>query len=277
MLVVVAVGGTFALVFRPNGSQAREANAVRADVTATTTLPAPTTTTTVPPTTTTTLVGNPYANPIPEFFSSGPTDRPRVAITIDDVFGPGQAQQLAQVLDIAKARNVHLTFFPTGGAVESHIGAGLQEVWHRAVLEGHEIGNHTYTHTQVTKLTDDQVRDEITGTQELMTAALGPAFDYRERLFRPPGGAGGAGGGDPRIMAVLRGLGYSMAMWSIDSNYTSGFQSMVDKAVSQARNGSIILLHFATFSPENVASLIDRLRDERNLEPVTVSQLFAAS
>jgi hypothetical protein len=65
-------------------------------------------------------------------------------------------------------------------------------------------------------------------------------------------------------------------MWSIDSNGTAGFQSYVNKIVAQARNGSIILLHFATFSPDNLATLIDRLRNERHLEPVTVSQLFAS-
>ena len=78
-------------------------------------------------------------------------------------------------------------------------------------------------------------------------------------------------------MAVLKSMNYSMAMWSIDSNGTAGFQSYLNKIVSQARNGSIILIHFATFSPENIATLIDRLRNERHLEPVTISELYATS
>jgi peptidoglycan/xylan/chitin deacetylase (PgdA/CDA1 family) len=236
-----------------------------------------TTTTVAPTTTTTTLVGNRFANPIPAYINAGPTDRPQVAITIDDIFGVAQAQQLAQVLDLARVRNVHLTIFPTGWALSDHTAGGLQEVWRRAVLDGHEIGNHTDSHLQPTRLTDAQLRDEITRAQSALDTALGPQFKYQERLFRPPGGAGGYGGGDPRIMAVLKSMGYSMAMWSIDSNGTSGFQSYLNKIVSQARNGSIILIHFATFTPDNIATLIDRLRNERHLEPVTISELYPPS
>ena len=266
-VLVPAVALGVALHFTHVGESAsaqRQGEAVRT----TTTTPAPTTTTT-------TLIGNHFTNTIPAFINAGPTDRPQVAITIDDIFGADQAKQLAQVLDIAKAKNVHLTLFPTGWAISDHMAAGLQDVWQRAVLEGHEIGNHTNSHRQPTSLNDAQLRDEITTAQGQLSQALGPQYAYQERLFRPPGGAGGSNGGDPRIMAVLKSMGYSMAMWSIDSNGTTGFDSYLNKVVSQARNGSIILIHFTTFSPANVATLIDRLRNERHLEPVTMSQLFA--
>lgn len=232
---------------------------------ATTTIPP-----TLPPTTTTTLEPR-LTQPLPPLIRSGPADRPVVAVTIDDIFGAGGADQLWAALDLARDRNVKLTFFPTGGALEAHMGAGKQDVWKRAVLEGHEIGNHTYTHRALTSLPDQEIRDELTWTQHLLDEALG--FPYRMRLMRPPGGTGGAGNGDPRLMGILTELGLTMAMWTIDSNYTTGNASYLSKILGQVRNGSIVLCHFQTFGLPSLAALLDAL-PPRGLEPVTVTQMF---
>jgi hypothetical protein len=65
-------------------------------------------------------------------------------------------------------------------------------------------------------------------------------------------------------------------MWSIDSNGTSGFTDYQNRLTNSniVGNGSIILLHFTTFSVNNVSALIDNL-NKRGFEMVTVSQLFA--
>ena len=213
--------------------------------------------------------------PLPKLIRNGPADKPRVAVTIDDLWTPAQADMLAQVLDAAKARNLKMTFFPTGGAIQDHLAAGKQDIWKRVLAEGHEIGNHTYTHSQLPRLSDDQIRFEVNHTQELLDQALGSSYSYKMRLLRPPGGAGGSGNGDARVLGILGALGYSMAMWSIDSAYTSGNASYAAKIGSQARNGSIVLTHFATFAPGNFPPLMDRLRDERRLEQTTVTGLFS--
>jgi peptidoglycan/xylan/chitin deacetylase (PgdA/CDA1 family) len=212
---------------------------------------------------------------LPRYIRAGPATQPWVAITVDDIFGTAGVNDLATVLDIAKDRHVQFTFFPTGGALEGHLHAGRQDVWQRAVREGHEIGNHGYTHRAFTELSDQELRAELTNTQRMLDRVLGSDVQYRMRLARPPGGAGGMGGGDPSIMAVLTDLGYSMVMWTIDSNNTGANNPFPFKIINNAANGSIVLLHFTTFPTANFPGLIDRLRNERHLEPTNISGLFA--
>jgi peptidoglycan/xylan/chitin deacetylase (PgdA/CDA1 family) len=214
--------------------------------------------------------------PLPPWIRSGPANKARAAITIDDLWGTFGTDNANAAMDVAKAKGVKLTFFPTGGAIEQHINLGRQDTWRRAIAEGHEIGNHTYTHTALTKLTDDQIRGELSHTKDLLAQCLGPTVPYTMRLMRPPGGAGGfVTGGDPRIMNVVTGLGYSMAMWTVDANGVKGNAAFINKVLSGAGNGTIVLVHFTEFTPDGFPTLIDRLRNEKHLEPTTISGLFS--
>ncbi len=213
--------------------------------------------------------------PLPPWIHNGPTDKPRVAITIDDMWGTFGADNASAAMDVAKAKGVKLTFFPTGGAIEQHINLGRQDVWRRAVTEGHEIGNHTYTHSNLTKLTDDQIRYEMQHTKDLLAQCLGPSYPYTMRLMRPPGGGGGfTSGGDPRIMNVIKSFGYSMTMWTVDANGVKGNTAFINKVMSGAGNGTIVLIHFTEFTPDGFPTLIDRFRAVQ-LQPTNVSGLFS--
>lgn len=214
--------------------------------------------------------------PLPQWIHNGPTDQPRVAITIDDMWGAFGADNATAAMDVAKAKNVKLTFFPTGGAIEDHIALGRQDVWRRAISEGHDIGNHTYTHSNLTKLTDDQIRYEMQHTKDLLDQCLGPSSPYTVRLMRPPGGGGGyVTGGDPRVMNVIESFGYSMTMWTVDANRVKGNPAFINKVMAGAGNGTIVLVHFTEFTPAGFPTLIDRLRNERKLEPTSVTGLFS--
>jgi peptidoglycan/xylan/chitin deacetylase (PgdA/CDA1 family) len=216
-----------------------------------------------------------FASPVPSYVRSGPDGRARVGLTVDDLFGVGATDSLASLLDIAKNKKVVFTFFPTGGALEGHLKAGRTDVWKRVVNEGHEIGNHGFTHTSFLRLSNQDLRNELTGTQQMLDRVLAPDLHYTMRLVRPPGGAGGhVNGGDPRVMSVITQLGCSMVMWTIDSNATGGDASFLAKIVDNATNGSIVLTHFTTFAAPNFAPLIDRLRNERHLAPTNITGLF---
>jgi peptidoglycan/xylan/chitin deacetylase (PgdA/CDA1 family) len=234
---------------------------------------APTPTPTVPPIAARRALKR-LLTPLPPWIRTGPTDRARVALTIDDMWGNFGADNANAAMDVAKAKGVKLTFFPTGGALEEHISLGRQAVWQRAVAEGHEIGTHTYTHTNLTKLNDEQIRGELSHTKDQLAQCLGPE-PYTMRMMRPPGGAGGlVNGGDPRIMNVVTGLGYSMTMWTVDANGVKGNAAFVNKVVNNASNGTIVLIHFTEFTPDGFPTLIDRLRAKK-LEPTSVTGLFS--
>ena len=103
-----------------------------------------------------------------------PRNRHRVALTFDD--GP-DATWTPQILDTLRARGVKATFFVVGQNVDSH-----QRLLQRIYDEGHEIGNHTYTHPNLALTTERRSRLEIDGTASLIEAVL----NRRVAFFRPP-------------------------------------------------------------------------------------------
>jgi len=103
-----------------------------------------------------------------------PRNRHRVALTFDD--GP-DARWTPQILDTLRSRGVKATFFVVGQNVDTH-----QRLLQRMYNEGHEIGNHTYTHPNLALTTEGRSRIELDGTASLLEAVL----NRRVAFFRPP-------------------------------------------------------------------------------------------
>jgi hypothetical protein len=76
-------------------------------------------------------------------------------------------------------------------------------------------------------------------------------------------------------MNVITGMGYAMAMWSIDANGVKGNAAFINKVLANVTNGSIVLFHFTEFTPDGLPTLIDRLRNEKHLEPTSITGLFS--
>lgn len=105
------------------------------------------------------------AEPTFGIYTHAKIKEPYLAMTFDD--GPS-AEYTPQVLDMLKARHLKATFFLVGKNVEAH-----PEIVRRIVAEGHEVGNHTWDHPLLSKLTDEQATDEIEKTQKAIAAACG--------------------------------------------------------------------------------------------------------
>ena len=126
---------------------------------------------------------------------------PEVLLTFDDGPHPTLTPKLLDCLAEHGATGV---FFVIGQRVASPAGRAIIR---RAHAEGHRIGNHTFTHPDLTKLTEAQVRDEIVRTGDLLTEFL---TDHK--LFRPPYGAHNS-----VVDRVVRELDYHMVLWNVDS------------------------------------------------------------
>jgi peptidoglycan/xylan/chitin deacetylase (PgdA/CDA1 family) len=209
---------------------------------------------------------------LPPWLNSGPKEKPRVGLTVDDEFGKEGIDNLEILLNICKEKNVRTTLFPTGGALQTHLDLGRQDVWRRAVAEGHEIGNHTYDHIALDKLSLEAIGAQLARQSEVLDKVLD--YPYKMRYARPPGGAGGFNPGTYVDNAINK-SGYTATMWSIGGDYADPGADFADAIVNRknVKNGDIILTHFTTLPVQYFPQVIDGLR-AKGLEPTTITGLF---
>lgn len=193
--------------------------------------------------------------------SRGKSDKPYVAMTFDD--GP-HPQNTPRLLNMLRARNIRATFYVIGQNVDRH-----PHIVRRIVSEGHEIGNHTYTHRKLTSLGSSEVSREMERTQTAIVKAAG----VKPRTMRPPYGALRT---DQR-QAVFSRFGYPTIMWSVDPQdwKRPGPSVVSSRILSKTNNGAIILahdLHKPTIDamPRTFDGLLSK-----GYKFVTVSQLLA--
>jgi len=158
--------------------------------------------------------------------------RKEVILTFDD--GP-HLDYTPVILDVLRDHKINAVFFVLGERMQT---GGAREVIQRASAEGHLIGNHGFSHVDMTKLSPDQIRSEILRTRELIAE-----FEPRHPLFRPPYGALNSD-----IVNVVAELGYEMVLWNVDPqdwNSDRKPTAWVDAAVDQmrGRRKSICICH----------------------------------
>jgi peptidoglycan/xylan/chitin deacetylase (PgdA/CDA1 family) len=161
--------------------------------------------------------------------SSVHVDGRYIALTFDD--GPNQ-KLTPRLLDLLAEHHIHATFFVVG-----ENAAEYPEILQRAVREGHEIGNHTWSHPNLAKMSDENVRSQIKRTEEAITNAIGS----RPTLFRPPYGSV-----TPHQKHFIRDeLGYEIILWEVDPlDWKNPGPSVVSSRIlKETRPGSIVLAH----------------------------------
>jgi peptidoglycan/xylan/chitin deacetylase (PgdA/CDA1 family) len=137
----------------------------------------------------------------------------------------------------------------------------------RVLDEGHEIGNHTFTHAKLTTLPDEQVLDEIRKTQHVMDEVL----YYRPAWLRPPFGEF-----RQNQAALAQGEGLGVVLWSVDPMDWSqpGEDKIVETILANTKPGSIILCHdLHRQTAVSVGRILDGLL-ERGMSFVTISALL---
>lgn len=194
-------------------------------------------------------------------YSKVNTSMPFVALTFDD--GP-HATNTPRLLDILKSRNVKATFYVVATNTRRY-----PEIMRRIVAEGHEIGNHTVTHGNLTKMSESEVRKELSASHEAIVAATGVA----PRTMRPPYGAITSS----QKSWIRREFGYPSILWSVDPEdwKKPGASIVANRLVSGARPGGILLVHdIHSASIDAMPSAIDQLL-AKGFQFVTVTQLIA--
>ncbi|MFR5691829.1 MAG: polysaccharide deacetylase family protein [Lachnospiraceae bacterium] len=187
---------------------------------------------------------------------SGVKEKPSIAITFDD--GPS-SRYTGRLLDGLKERNVKASFFLIGeNAEESPV---LVE---RIYKEGHLIGNHTYSHVQMTHLSEEAAVREIEKTDQVISAITGEHVAY----MRPPFGAW------QRELEVR--MEVLPVLWSVDPLdwTTENVDEIVSKVVTEVEEGDIILLHDCYASSVEAALRIVDILQKEGYEFVTVDRLL---
>ncbi|GIH26988.1 hypothetical protein Aph01nite_52980 [Acrocarpospora phusangensis] len=181
-----------------------------------------------------------------------------VALTFDD--GPGD--ETGEVLDTLAEHGAKATFYVVGRMVNDKSAALLQ----RMVVEGHELGNHSWDHPSLPSLSPGALKDQLVRTQE----AVGRYTGVRMRTMRPPYGAT-----DKGVAAMTRRFGMSQILWGLDTlDWRDRDADLVAKRCQRARPGDIILMHDIHESTvKSVPMLLDML-DKKGFTYVTVTELL---
>ncbi len=175
----------------------------------------------------------------------------KIALTFDD--GP-HPRYTPQILDILKKYDVHATFFLIGENVELY-----PDLAKRILDEGHEVGNHTFTHTKISDTSKEQLKKEIEQCERILFELT----EYQPVLFRPPQGRL-----DSKVESLAQMFDYKVILWNIDTRDWAheSPEAIKKNVITNIESGSIILMHdfiaHNSPTPKALELFIPRLLEE---------------
>ena len=198
----------------------------------------------------------------------GPKGKQQIALTFD---AGANADCFEDLIVALEAAHVHSTFFITGNFAQR------MEPCAKAITKhGHEIGNHTWSHANLTKQSDEIVREEIVRGEMLLSDISGQSPRPR---FRAPFGER-----NERVLRIAANLGYRSIYWTLDSldsvepKKTPEF--LIDRITSKTDadlDGAIILMHVGIKSTADALPAIIANLQSRGFRLVTISELLDSS
>jgi len=183
----------------------------------------------------------------------GDRESPKIAITVDDCY---DSRHILSVIELCEEHHIPVTFFPIGKALKFKDAA----LWQRALDAGCEIGNHSWGHTNLTRLSARDVRYQMLRTQQKLDEMLG--YHYPMQVMRPLMGVT-----DQKVEAAVGSVDYlAVVRWDVS-------ETDAKKAFKDVRNGSILLYHANPRDLRCLRTLIPRLI-QKGFVCVTVSELL---
>ena len=197
------------------------------------------------------------------FIKNGSRNEKLVALTFDDGPHPKETHEILDVLDKYKIKG---TFFVVGKHANWY-----SEPLIRADKEGHEIGNHTFTHPDISSLSVEDIKKEIKDCEDTLIKLTGK----KPVLFRPPYGSYN----QDKLGQIAKDCGYKIILWTtIDArDWKNPPSSQISNIIiSKVQNGDIILLH--DYGTENTVKALDIIiptLQKKGYKFVTVSEMIS--
>lgn len=181
------------------------------------------------------------------FYKADPSKK-EIYLTFDNGYENGYT---AQILDVLKKEEVPATFFVTGHYLET-----APDLVKRMATEGHIVGNHSWSHPDLTKSSDEQMVEELEKVRKKAEELTG---NKTMKYLRPPRGVF-----SDRTLAIAKQQGYTHAFWSLayvdwNTDQQRGSQYAYDNIMKQMHPGAVILLH--TVSKDNADALERVIQD----------------
>ncbi|MBR6524914.1 MAG: polysaccharide deacetylase family protein [Clostridia bacterium] len=186
-------------------------------------------------------------------------DDGKISISFDAAWGGDKTEK---ILDILDEYNVKTTFFLVDIWTER-----FPELVKEIVARGHEIGNHSTTHAEMSKQGHDAIVQEL----KVMSDHVEELTGIRPTLFRPP-----YGDYDDEVVRTARSEGYEVIQWSVDSLdwKNKGVQDLVSRSTKKVKSGDIILFHNdSQYIVEALPQILESYQSQ-GLQVVKVSEIL---
>lgn len=189
----------------------------------------------------------------------GSSKKPMISFLVNVAWGN---EYLPEIIRILNYYNIKLTFFLEGRWVSKfpQEAANIRN-------EGHEIGNHAYSHPDMRSLSDDQIQLELRKTNEIIKNVL----NIRPLFFTPPYGYV-----NQTVIDAAAHEGMLTVLWSLDTLdwKITDYNEVLNRIIPKLKNGSIILMHPTESSVKALPHILERAIND-SYKVVTVSELIA--
>ncbi len=181
-------------------------------------------------------------------------NQPVIALTFDD----GPSKYTEEILEILKKNQVNATFFIVGNKIDAY-----QDVLRKSIENGNELGNHSYNHQWLSRLSTKELINQIDKTQQMMEEKL----HYTPRYLRPTYGS--------ITNRIRKNTNLEIALWTVDTKdwKIHNINRIVERATRNIEDGDIILMHdIFERSKEALKRIIPKLK-KQGFQFVTMSEL----